>query len=189
MRYLYVLALVLFTGFYTFSSGSAFRGDDDDDKKGGKKKDDDNGDDDEGGGGSSKHNYLEVSAQGNLNFAVTQPEHFENEQTVHNAIKVHFKTRNDNAVISAKITDYTTPAGADKTVVPLALKHRQDNSGNAYGLITAPLQLTYQDQRLFVQPKANQAFNYFYDLQLLPPGYDYPEGQYYFTIMFTMTQQ
>lgn len=185
MRYLYVLALVLFTGFYTFSDGSSFYSDDGD--KSGKKKDDD-GDDEDGGGKSDKHNYLEVSNLSNLQFSVMQQEDFENTQTVHNGIKLHIKTRNNNTSLYARITDYTTPAGADKSIIPLALKHRLDNSGNVNSLVTIPLQLTYQDQRLFMQPKANQAFNFFYDLQLLPLGYDYPEGQYNFTIMFTMTQ-
>lgn len=185
MRYLYILALILFTGLYTFSSGNSMPGDDDDDKKNEKK---DKGGDDDDNGGSSSNNYLDVNTQTNLQFSVTQSEQFENVQTVHNAIKIQFKTKNKNADIYAKVTDYSTPPGADRANIPIALKHRQDNSGNAYSLVTTPLQLTYQDQRLFVQPKSNQAFNFFYDLQLLPLGYDYPEGQYNFTIMFTMTQ-
>jgi lipopolysaccharide export system protein LptC len=184
MRYLYVLALVLFTGMYTFSNGYVIHGggDDDDDKKNEKK------DDDDSGGSGSNNNYLEVNTQTSLQFSVTQPEQFENVQTVHNAIKLQFKTKSKNADIYAKVADYSPPSGADRANIPIALKHSQDNSGNAYSLVTTPLQLTYQDQRLFVQPKANQAFNFFYDLQLLPLGYDYPEGQYNFTIMFTMTQ-
>lgn len=186
-RILYVLALLLITGMYTFSNGYALHGngggDDDDDDKKEKKDDDDSGD------GSSNNNYMEVTTQTSLQYTVTQPEHFENTQTLQHAVKVHFKTKNKNAVVYAKVADYSTPSGADRSSVPIALKHRQNNSGNAYSLVTNPLQLTYEDQRLFVQPKANQAFNFFYDLQLLPIGYDYPEGQYNFTIMFTMTQE
>ncbi len=184
MRYLYILALILFTGVYTFSSGSSFYGDDDDDKNSGKKDDDD----DNGNGGGSKHNYMEVNTQANLQFTATRPDDFENTQTVQNAIKLQLKTKNSNSSVYARITDYSTPSGADRANIPLALKHRLDNSGNTYNLVTSPLQLTYQDQRLFVQPKSNQAYNFFYDLQLMPLGYDYPEGQYNFTIMFTMTQ-
>ena len=44
MRYLYILALILVTGLYTFSSGSSFYGDDDDKNSGKKKNDDDDGD-------------------------------------------------------------------------------------------------------------------------------------------------
>ena len=182
MRYLYILALILVTGLYTFSSGSSFYGDDDDKNSGKKKNDDDDGD-------GSKHNYLEVNTQANLQFTATQPEDFENTQTVPNAVKLQLKTKNSNSSVYARITDYTTPNGADKANIPLALKHRQDNSGNTYNLVTTSLQLTYQDQLLFVQPKSNQAFNFFYDLQLMPLGYEYPEGQYNFTIMFTMPRE
>lgn len=187
IRAFYVLALILFTGMYTFSVGSSVNGNDDNNKNAGK-KDDDDGDDEDAGGNANKNNYIEVNTLSNLQFSITQPEEFENTQTVHNGIKLQIKTRNSNSSVYAKIADYTTPSGANKNTVPLALKHRQDNSGNVYGLVTTQLQLTYQDQRLFVQPKANQNFNFFYDLQLLPLGYDYPEGQYNFTIMFTMTQ-
>lgn len=187
MRYLYVLALVLFTGFYTFSSGSSVYGDDDDDKKG-KSDDDDNGDD---GGNSSanNNNYLDVNLNSNLNFTINQPEELENTQTLTNAIRLNFMTKRKNCGIYAKVASYTAPYGADKTNVPLELKHRSDNSNNVSSLVTTPLHLTTYDQRLFIQPKSKQEYNFYYDLRLMPLGYDYPEGQYNFTLMFTMTQE
>lgn len=185
MRYLYVVAIVLFAGFYTFSQGSTGNNftivsGDDDDKKG------DDDDDDDGDAGAK--NYLEVEAQTGLNFSVTGPNDFENPQTKTNAIKLKFKTKDKDCSVYAKVSDYTTPKGADKSNIPLELELRNDNGKKTMSLVTTAIQLTNYDQRLFVQPKDKQAFNFFYDLRLQPLGYDYPEGQYNFTILFTMTQ-
>lgn len=181
MRYLYAVVLLLFTGIYTFSHGSS---------KGNatllaSDSDDDNGDD---GGDPSKKNYLEVDVQSGLNFTISGPDDFENAQIKPNAIKLKFMTRDSDCSIYAKVATYTTPNGANKNTIPLELELRSNNGKKAMGVVTAPLQLTNYDQRLFVQPKDKQAFNFFYDLKLQPLGYDYPEGQYNFNILFTMTQ-
>lgn len=195
MRYLYALGLVFFTCFYAFTGGSMGLSVDnhyskDDDDKGNSKKDDDDDkgggykDDDDSGGGK---NSFEVQANSGLNFTLSQPSHLEEKQKLINALKVKFKTKSSDCTVYAKVSNYTKPGGAPQNSIPLELEHRNNNSKNVYGLANK-VQLTNYDQRLFVQKKDNQNFNFFYDLNLLPLGYDYPEGQYNFTILFTMTQ-
>lgn len=181
MRYLYAIALVLFAGLYTYtSSNTIYKGDDD--NKSGKKDDDD----DNGGSGKGS-NYFEVDVNTGLNFTISQPAHFENKQVLINAFKLKFKTKSSNCSVYAKVSNYSTPRGANTQDIPLQLEHRNNNSKNVYSLAKS-LQLKNYDQQLFSQKKGNQTFNFTYDLALLPLGYDYPEGQYNFTILFTMTQ-
>lgn len=182
MRYLYAAALILFTGFYTFSHGSNKEG------GGAYETPGDDDDDDDDGGGSEKNNYLEVGVNSSMNFTVSDPSHFENTQTIVNALNLKFNTQKSNCSVYAKVSAYTTPSGADRTTIPIELQHRLNDSKNVTNLVTDPIQLTYADQRLFVQPKKNSDFNFYYDLRLKPLGYNYPEGQYNFTLLFTMTQ-
>lgn len=204
MRYLYAAFLIMFSSLYAFSGGNVTDiGKDDDDKGGygygrddddrgyGKDDDDDdrggggygNDDDDDSGGGK---NSFEVQANSGLNFTISQPSHFENKQTIFNALKIKFKTKSSNCSVYAKVINYNTPRDAPQDI-PLELEHRNNNSKDVYGL-AYKVHLSQYDQRLFVQKKDNRNFNFFYDLNLLPLGYDYPEGQYNFTILFTMTQ-
>lgn len=178
MRYIYVIALILFTGFYTFSQ-DVHKGDDDDDSKK-EKKDDDDYDD--------KKNYMEVDLQSSINFTVSQPSHFENKQTVSNAVKLKFKTKDSDCSVFAKISNYTTPSGANKNTIPIQIEMRSNDSKKAMNVSYSAVQLTYADQLLFQNKKENSTNNFFYDVNLMPLGYDYPEGQYNFTILFTMTQ-
>lgn len=139
------------------------------------------------GGGNSNQNYFDVEATSSLHFTVSQPSHFENVQTINNAFKFKFKTKNSNCRVSAKVSNYTVPRGASTNTIPLELHHSSNNSNSVSSLVYN-LHLTNYDQQLFAQKKANQTFHFSYDLNLLPLGYDYPEGQYNFTILFTMTQ-
>ena len=173
MRYLYITALAMFICLYTFSVGAAEQGAD-----GMPGKDDD--------GGNAV--YVEANVQTNANFMVNKPEDFENAQTNNNAIRLKFKSPNEDCSIYAKISSYTTPNGADRSNIPIELEYRSDNSNKTSSLVTTPVHLTYNDQRLFVNKKDKKEYQFHYDLRLLPLGYDYPEGQYNFTIMFTMTQ-
>lgn len=185
MRYIYVIALILFSGFYTFSQ-DVHKGDDDDkDKK--NKKDDDrykNDDDDNDG----KKNYMEVNLQSSINFTVSQPTHFENKQTVNNAVKLKFKSKDSDCSVFAKISNYTTPNGADKNTIPIEIQMRSNDSKKTNYVNYGAVQLTYADKLLFRNSKDNSTNNFFFDVNLMPLGYDYPEGQYNFTILFTMTQ-
>lgn len=185
MRYLYVIALILFAGMYTYTSSNTIASGDDD--RHGRSRDDDDDDDRGGGGGAKGNNYFEVSLNTTLNFMVNQPSHFENKQTLINAFRLKFKTKKSNCSVYARVSSYNTPRGANKNTIPLQLDHRNNNSKKVYNL-TRNIHLTNYDQRLFVQKKDNKTLNFNYDLTLLPLGYDYPEGQYNFTILFTMTQ-
>jgi hypothetical protein len=181
MRYLYAIALVLFTGYYTFPHDinseyimAPVAGDDDDDNN---------------KGNSNKEDYFEVEVQTGLNFVVDQPEDFERTDVKVNAVKLNVRSKKDPCTIYARISSYNTPNGADRSNIPIELQHRSDNSSKAYNLVTTPVQLTTTDQRLFNQTKNNKELNYYYDVRLMPLGYDYPEGQYNFSILYTMTKQ
>ncbi|MCB9046155.1 MAG: hypothetical protein H6550_08435 [Chitinophagales bacterium] len=171
MRYVYLIALMLLTGFVTFSHDGYKKHDDDDPE--------DSGD---------KNNYIEVDLQSSINFTVSQPSHFENKQTVSNAIKLKFKSKSSDCTVYAKASNYSTPSGANQNTIPIELEMRSNNAKKLKNVVSGPLQLTLYDQLLFQQSKDNSTNNFFYDVSLLPLGYDYPEGQYNFTILFTMTQ-
>lgn len=187
MRYLYILALILFTGFYTFSNGTGLHGPVNETGRGGD-DDDDNG---KGGGNaaSNKNNYLEVEQTGNLNFTVNDPEEFEDPQVATSAVRLRLKTQRAACAVYVRVSSYNVPQGASQSNIPLELDHRTDNSDNVTSLVRDPLRLSSTDQRLFVQPKSKNTYTYNYDLRLAPVGYQFPPGQYNFTIMFTMTQQ
>lgn len=133
-------------------------------------------------------NSLEVQAQTTLSFVVNKPADFESTQVKNNALKINLTTKKSNCSVFARVSSYTTPLGADKGNIPLELQFRSDNSSNATSIVTTPIQLTASDKRLFVQPKSSKNFTFQYDLRLMPLGYNYPEGQYNFTILYTMTQ-
>lgn len=186
MRYLYALALVLFSGLYTYTSSTTIPGDDDDDRYQNNRRGDD--DDDDGGyGGGGNNSYFEVNVNTALAFTISQPSHFENKQTLVNAFRLKFKSKKKNCTVYARVSKYNTPRGANKNNIPLQLNHRNNNSRKLYSLVR-DIQLKNYDQRLFIHKKDNRNVNFNYDLTLLPLGYDYPEGQYKFTILFTMTQ-
>ena len=205
MRYLYVIGLMLVTSLYTFSDGSGgkdddddkkshydddkYKNDDDDDKY--KSDDDDkykNDDDDDKGGGSSNNNYLEVNVNSMCNFDCNRPDHIEKDQTIRNAVRLKFKTKNNNCSVYAKIGNYNYPSGTPFSTLSFYLKHSSNNSSSVQSLITQPIRLLQTDQRLFRQPKKSQTFQFYYDAILGPMGYEAPTGQYSFTVVFTMTQ-
>lgn len=186
MRYLYAVLLILFTGVYTYSGGNvsvlgnySAGGKGDDDKGKGK------GDDDDKGGGNNTS--FDVHVNTGLNFTLSQPSHLENKQSIFNAFKIQFKSKKSDCTVFAKVSNYTAPNGAPTNNIPLELEHRNNNGNKVYGLVNT-LHLTQYDQKLFSIQKDKRNNNFFYNLNLLPLGYDYPEGQYNFTILFTMTQ-
>lgn len=186
MRVFFII-LFSFVAMFACSSYTGGGDDDDDDKKGSYKKSDD--DDNGNGGGNGKNDaYLEVNTNRSLSFTCTKPEDLEKTQVINNAITLKFKTKKSNCTIFAKVSNYTVPRGGNTSIIPLELQHSSNNSSNVSSLITRPIQLTRYDQKLFVQPKKSQTFQFRYDLRLMPLGYESPSGRYNFTILFTMTQ-
>ncbi len=184
-RYLCILSLVIIFSSYTYvqASSDAVAGDiskkDDDNKGNGKGN---------GNGNNDNQNYLEVNVNSTLSFSCETPEDLENVQTINNAFRLKFKTKNSDCSIYAKVSNFTTPSGGNPNDIPLELQYISDNSSSAYSLIRTPVKLTNVDQRLFVQPRKSQTFQYYYDLRMAPVGYDFRAGQYSYTITFTMTQ-
>lgn len=182
-RYLCILSLVIIFSSYTYvqASSDAVAGDI-------SKKDDDNKGNGKGNGNNDNQNYLEVNVNSTLSFSCETPEDLENVQTINNAFRLKFKTKNSDCSIYAKVSNFTTPSGGNPSDIPLELQYISDNSSSAYSLIRTPVKLTNVDQRLFVQPRKSQTFQYYYDLRMAPVGYDFRAGQYSYTITFTMTQ-
>lgn len=197
MRYIYIAFLLAVCSTYVMSDASMWGKDDDDEKWNnghgngngyGHDKDDDDGNNGYGGGKPDNNNYLEVNTNSNLSFTCNDPKDLESVQTIYNAISLKFKTKNNDCSIYAKISSYNYPYGASPSNIPIELDYTSDNSPNAQNLLRDPVQLSYYDQRLFVQPQRSQTFHFYYDLRLQALGYDYPPGKYDFTILFTMTQ-
>ena len=126
MRYLFVAALILMAGVYTYSSShTVYKGHDDDDgNEHGNGHGNGHGNNE---GGGNNQNYLEVSTNSSLSFTLSQPSQFENTQTLFNAFKLKFKTKNSNCSMYARVSSYNVPRGASSNNIPLELSHRNNN--------------------------------------------------------------
>lgn len=163
MRYLYTILSVLIPGLCTVAYGGPVPKD-------------------------NNQNYLEVNSSGNLNFTVNEPADFENKQTLYNAIRLKFKSKDEDCSMYVRVSEYIVPSGASRSSVPLEIELKSNDAKKLKSVVNGPIQLTTTDRLLFTVDKASNTNNFDYDLSLLPLGYSYPEGQYRFTITFTMTQ-
>lgn len=135
---------------------------------------------------AAKYDYLQVSTLRNLNFNVNRASHFDRTRTKSYAIQLKLRSKNQNASVYARITNYNAPKNAPG-LIPIALEHKSNTAKNEYGLINT-LKLTTSNQRLFAIKKNNQDATFYYDFVFQPIDYTYPEGTYEYTILFTMTQ-
>lgn len=140
-----------------------------------------------GNNANPKHNYMEVNTNTTLNFVCDGPEDLENDIILSNAITLNLRTKNSDSRVYVKLQSYNAPGGNTGNC-PLKIDWTSDNSNNVQSLVRDPLQLTNMDQMLFAQPQRSNPLSFQYDLILSALGYDYPAGQYSFTILFTMTQ-
>lgn len=136
----------------------------------------------------SSTNYLQLFTNMGLNFTLNEPSDVENIQTLSNAITLKVRTQT-NCSVYARISSYNVPSGFYIVDSPLQLDWVSDNSSTTGNLVTGAFDLSTFDQRLFTQTKTGgNVYYYNYNLVLQPVGYDYPPGNYNFTLMFTMTQ-
>jgi hypothetical protein len=134
-------------------------------------------------------NYIDVVANATLAFTVNSVVKTEGTQTISGALSVTFRNEGKTREVYARISSVTAPSGFTPTSpYPIQVDYTSDNSTNESNLITAPLQLTSTDQRLFTQvKKTNTLFSFNYDLILMATNWAYPPGSYVFTITFTLT--
>ncbi len=137
-------------------------------------------------------NHMVVQANTALNFMITSPADLETEQVLPNAIKLSVKSKQVGCSIFARLSNFTAPAGYYSASSPLALEWSFDTSNKDYDLNKNKISLSASDVFLFSQKKkvggGNDDFDYYYNLILDAPGYNFVPGTYNFTILFTMTQ-
>ena len=138
--------------------------------------------------GQNANNNIAITANTGLNFTCNSISTIENDQTLSNAITVTVKSRNNSCSIYARISSFLGPSGFSTSTYPIQLDYVSTNSNKYANLITAPLTLTSVNQRLFTQTSTTSTFNYYYNLIFKATNYDFPVGNYNFTITFTMTQ-
>jgi len=136
----------------------------------------------------NSNNYFQVLTNTGLNFNLDEPNDIENGKTLTNALTLRLKTKNQNCSVYARLYNYSAPAGFYPSSSPLYLDWTSDNSNNAGNLVTTSNSIESYDKLLFTQPKSATVFSYYYNLYLSAVGYDYPPGNYNFTLLFTMTQ-
>lgn len=133
-------------------------------------------------------NNISVTTNVPLNFIISSPNDLENDMVIQNAITISVTSKSTACNIYARITSFNTPPGVYSTSGLLALDWTSDNSNKDYNLIPGETLLTTNDIELFDQHKHPHTFDYNYNLILKAPGYNFVEGNYSFTIQFTMTQ-
>ena len=138
----------------------------------------------------NSNNYLQVFTNTGINFLIDDPAALENPQTINGAFTIRVRTKKKTCYVYARISNYNAPSGFYPASSPLALDWTGDSSPNAFNITTAPITLEAYDKLLFSQPKMSNSpsyYQFYYDLKLSGLSYDYPPGNYNFTILFTMT--
>lgn len=141
--------------------------------------------------GQNANNYIQIYTNAGINFTIDEPASLETPQTITNAITIRLRCRKKASNVYARISNFNVPPGFYATNSPLYLDWTSDTSPNTSNLSTVPIQLEVYDKLLFTQPKMSQSPSYYqynYALKLDGLSYDYPPGNYNFTILFTMTQ-
>lgn len=141
--------------------------------------------------GQNANNYLQLTVYNGLNFYINDPLDLESAQTIGNALKIRIRCRSKTAAIYARLYSYNAPSGFYPSSSPLWLHWSSDTSPNVSLASTSPISVETYDKLLFTQPKMSNSpsyYEFYYNFQLSGLSYDYPPGNYNFTIMFTMTQ-
>ncbi|MCD6064071.1 MAG: hypothetical protein K0R82_1982 [Flavipsychrobacter sp.] len=136
----------------------------------------------------NQDNYIQVIPNTSLSFALNSVTEIENDQTLNNALTVQLSTKDKNREAYARISAVTSPPGYSLTSpYPVKLLFVSHNSNNVSNLVSTALQLTNTDQRLFSQRKQNADVQFNYSMIFMATNWNYPPGNYSFTILFTLT--
>lgn len=140
----------------------------------------------------NKNNYVNVNAY-STSFSLASVTDLETQKIKSNAFQIMAVSKsNDQFNLYARVSSSTSSTG---TQMPASLLSVKLNSINpalsaSYNTITLSTndQLIQQIQTSWLFWLFYSSITLNYDLQLGPVGYDYPPGNYNFTILFTMTQ-
>lgn len=133
-------------------------------------------------------NYMQIITNSSLNFYIDSPSDLETAHTKYNALTVRVRTKSKSCHVSARISNYSVPAGFYPTSSPIQLDFTSTTASNASYIYSGPLALNVYDQLLFAQYKNGSTYNYYYNVIMGPLDYSYVPGNYSFTILFTMVQ-
>ena len=134
-------------------------------------------------------NYLQVNVNTGLNFNINDPNELLTQQVLYNAFKFEIRNRDRDCTVTVKLHSYNTSSGYYPSVSPLQVQHQSNNSPKISYINTQPVTVSTNDEVLFVKGKNGGKHSFFYNMILAPLGYDFPPGNYNFTLMFTMTPQ
>lgn len=114
---------------------------------------------------------------------------FEVERTISNAFTINLRGRNRRFFLTARSVatlNYSfVRIPTDMFYVQLT-QTNADLSGQYY----QRLPISYVDQTIFIfRPTNNRNFTFDYDLIFKPVGFEYEPGQYFYSIVFTLTEQ
>jgi hypothetical protein len=143
--------------------------------------------------GQNRSNYMDLNSY-NTAFSLATAADLETQKVKSNAFQIEVVSRNnDQFNLYARVSSASSSTGTQMPATMLSVKLNSINPAlNAsYNTIT----LSNNDQLLqqITTPWLFWLLYYStitlnYDLQLGPVGYDYPPGNYNFTVLFTMTQ-
>lgn len=143
------------------------------------------------GRGFAVNNYITLQVNTGLNFNVNTTTELETTSTISNAFTIKVLNNSKAAHVYVRISAWNYPPNWNPVNnYPLQVAWASDTSPNATN-IAGTTTVTLSDALLFQQPKhtGNTAYNFNYNLKLLPLGYeDYVPGNYNYTFTFTMTE-
>lgn len=141
----------------------------------------------------NRTNYLEANSY-NTSFSLVTAADLETQKVRSNAFQVEVMSRsNDRFNIYARVSSSSSSTGVNMPAGMLSVKLNSITPLLNVNYNTITLSNTDQLLQQVTTPFLfwllwYSTINFSYDLQLGPVGYDYPPGNYNFTVLFTMTQ-
>lgn len=129
-----------------------------------------------------------VNSLPNLGLIYQAEQDFERERVINNAFRVNIRGRNRRLLVTAKAVSVLTNSFTSIPADIFSIKLRNTNSpmGSNY-FYKYPLSFIDSDI-INHSSNNNRPFFFDYDLYFSPIGYDYEPGQYFYSIIFTITE-
>lgn len=129
-----------------------------------------------------------LNSTANLNLVYQTENDFETERVVNNAFRLELRGRNTRMMVSAKTI---STLNFSFTSIPVDIFSIRINSTNYFvsGNDANKLALDFSDRNiLYFQANNNRNYYFNYNLYYQPIGYEYEPGNYFYSVIFTITE-
>jgi hypothetical protein len=139
----------------------------------------------------SQNSNFSINTQANLGLVYRTATDFETDRLIRNAFRLNFGRSSRRMLVSARVISNMNYAF---TRMPSNLYSITLSSTNASlsGNYRREFKLDFTDQNILLHGGSGRGSNvtyYEYDLKVGAIGYDYEPGQYFYSILFTLTEQ